>query len=129
MNIQTDPRHLKREKGQGLAEYALILVLVAVVVIVVLALLGPGVKNVYSRVVCAIDLSNDFYGADISETGSGMVVTVFVRKPTTISISGDLGGGGYCAGPSCTYTFGSVSSPGTAEIKGASGHCIMQASW
>jgi pilus assembly protein Flp/PilA len=40
-----------REKGQGLVEYALILVLVAVVVIVILALLGPVISNVFSRIV------------------------------------------------------------------------------
>ncbi|HKZ54042.1 MAG TPA: Flp family type IVb pilin [Anaerolineales bacterium] len=43
-----------RERGQGLVEYALILVLVAVVVIVILALLGPAIGNVFSRIVRAI---------------------------------------------------------------------------
>jgi len=42
---------LKREKGQGLVEYALILVLVAVVVIAILAILGPTIGNVFSRIV------------------------------------------------------------------------------
>ncbi len=42
------------EKGQGLVEYALILVLVAVVVIVILALLGPAIGNVFSRIVTTI---------------------------------------------------------------------------
>ena len=41
-------------KGQGLVEYALILVLVAVVVIVILALLGPAVGNVFSKIVSKI---------------------------------------------------------------------------
>ena len=40
----------KDNKGQGLVEYALILVLVAVVVIVVLAILGPTLGNVFSKV-------------------------------------------------------------------------------
>jgi pilus assembly protein Flp/PilA len=44
----------KKEKGQGLVEYALILVLVAVVVIVILALLGPAIGRVFSNVVEAI---------------------------------------------------------------------------
>jgi len=43
-----------KEKGQGLVEYALILVLVAIVVIVILALLGPAIGNVFSRIVNAI---------------------------------------------------------------------------
>lgn len=45
----------KREEGQGLVEYALILVLVAVVVIVVLSLVGPGVGNIFSEVVTALN--------------------------------------------------------------------------
>ena len=40
----------KREKGQGLVEYALILVLVAVVVISILAILGPQVGDVFSQI-------------------------------------------------------------------------------
>ena len=41
---------LTREDGQGLVEYALILVLVAIVVIAILALLGPQIGNVFSRI-------------------------------------------------------------------------------
>ncbi len=41
---------LPRQKGQGLVEYALILVLVAIVVIAILALLGPQVANIFSRI-------------------------------------------------------------------------------
>lgn len=37
--------------GQGLVEYALILVLVAIVVILILAIMGPGVGNMYSNIV------------------------------------------------------------------------------
>ena len=42
--------YLPREKGQGLVEYALILVLVAIVVIAILAILGPQIANIFSRV-------------------------------------------------------------------------------
>jgi pilus assembly protein Flp/PilA len=38
------------ERGQGIAEYALILGLVALVVILVLAMLGPTVGNAFSNV-------------------------------------------------------------------------------
>ncbi len=38
------------EEGQGLVEYALILVLVAIVVIAILALLGPQIGNIFSRI-------------------------------------------------------------------------------
>ena len=40
----------RKEKGQGLVEYALILVLVAVIVIVVLQVLGPLVGSVFTEV-------------------------------------------------------------------------------
>jgi pilus assembly protein Flp/PilA len=48
---------LTREDGQGLVEYALILVLVAIVVIAILALLGPQIGNVFSRIVNALGTS------------------------------------------------------------------------
>ena len=41
-------------KGQGLVEYALILALVSVVVIVVLAVMGPAVGNIFSKIVATI---------------------------------------------------------------------------
>jgi pilus assembly protein Flp/PilA len=41
---------LRHEEGQGLVEYALVLVLVAIVVIAILALLGPQIGNVFSRI-------------------------------------------------------------------------------
>lgn len=40
----------KREKGQGLVEYALILVLVAIVVIGALMALGPIINNVFGEI-------------------------------------------------------------------------------
>ncbi len=40
----------KPERGQGLVEYALILVLVAIVVIAILAILGPQIANIFSRI-------------------------------------------------------------------------------
>ena len=41
---------LKREEGQTLAEYALILALIAVVVVVVVATLGTTIKGIFSSV-------------------------------------------------------------------------------
>lgn len=40
----------EEQEGQGLVEYALILVLVAIVVIAILAILGPQIGNIFSRV-------------------------------------------------------------------------------
>jgi len=42
--------YLPREEGQGLVEYALILVLVAIIVIAILAILGPQIGNVFSKI-------------------------------------------------------------------------------
>ncbi len=42
------------ERGQGLMEYALALVLVAVAIVAILAVLGPQIANLYSRVTTAI---------------------------------------------------------------------------
>lgn len=43
--------HPSSEKGQGLAEFALILVFIAVVCIAILATLGPVIGNTYSTVI------------------------------------------------------------------------------
>jgi pilus assembly protein Flp/PilA len=40
----------RREEGQGMVEYALILVLIAVVVLLILTTLGKQVKNVFSNI-------------------------------------------------------------------------------
>ena len=44
----------KKEKGQGLIEYALIIVLVSIVVIAVLALLGPAISNIFQQIINTI---------------------------------------------------------------------------
>lgn len=44
---------LKREEGQGMAEYALIIALVAVVLIAALGFLNQGISGVFSDIVAA----------------------------------------------------------------------------
>jgi len=44
----------RRQHGQGMVEYALILVLVSIVVIVVLLTMGNQIQNVFSNVVAAL---------------------------------------------------------------------------
>ena len=74
----------KRQEGQGLVEYALILVLVAVVVIVILQLLGPSIVLTYARVM------GGFNGQTITGNGAeGLVVSY------TASVNED---GGTCTG-------------------------------
>lgn len=71
-------KHIEREEGQGLVEYALLLVLVAVVVIVILAILGSAVTLVFARVVGGFngDTLEDngavFLSGDSTATGSGL---------------------------------------------------------
>jgi pilus assembly protein Flp/PilA len=43
-------RLFRRESGQGLVEYALIIALVAVVVIGILILLGPAIGSIFSNI-------------------------------------------------------------------------------
>jgi pilus assembly protein Flp/PilA len=45
---------LRRQTGQGMVEYALILVLVSIVVIVILLTMGNQINNVFSNVVAAL---------------------------------------------------------------------------
>jgi pilus assembly protein Flp/PilA len=40
----------RKEKGQGLVEYALIIVLVSIVVIAALTVLGPRISNVFNTI-------------------------------------------------------------------------------
>jgi len=40
----------RRERGQGLVEYALIIALIAVVVIGILILLGPAIGSIFSQI-------------------------------------------------------------------------------
>jgi pilus assembly protein Flp/PilA len=43
-------RLFRRERGQGLVEYALIIALIAVVVIGILILLGPAIGQIFSNI-------------------------------------------------------------------------------
>jgi len=45
---------LRREEGQDLAEYALLLVLIAIVVAVAVAALGPVIADVYDQIAAAL---------------------------------------------------------------------------
>jgi pilus assembly protein Flp/PilA len=40
----------KKETGQGLVEYALIIVLVSIIVIAALVILGPNISNVFNMI-------------------------------------------------------------------------------
>jgi pilus assembly protein Flp/PilA len=46
--------HIRRQEGQGLAEYALILALIAIVVVIVLTVLGTNIKTILSSIAAAL---------------------------------------------------------------------------
>lgn len=47
-------RSLRRARGQGLVEYALIIALVAIVVIAALVLLGPQIAAIFTQISSAL---------------------------------------------------------------------------
>lgn len=51
--------YLASEEGQGLLEYGLVLVLIAVVIVLILALIGPQIGNLYSRIIPCIGTVQD----------------------------------------------------------------------
>jgi pilus assembly protein Flp/PilA len=61
----------KKESGQGLVEYALILVLVAIVVIAVLMLLGPIIGNVFSTINSSLSGATSGSGGAVAAPGIG----------------------------------------------------------
>jgi pilus assembly protein Flp/PilA len=46
--------HVRNEKGQGMAEYALILVLVSIAAIAALTALGESITGVFNRIVATL---------------------------------------------------------------------------
>lgn len=58
----------KKEEGQGLVEYALVLVLVAVAIIIILTILGTAVVKVYAEVV------GGFNGQSLTDSGTEHLV-------------------------------------------------------
>jgi pilus assembly protein Flp/PilA len=46
----------KKERGQGMVEYSLLIVLLALVVIVLIAVMGTAVSNMYSNIVVAFPM-------------------------------------------------------------------------
>lgn len=68
----------KREKGQGLVEYAIILALVAIVVIGVMRTMGPKISNTFST----INSSLDSVAADNNNNNAAPVEPTVAPAPT-----------------------------------------------
>lgn len=72
----------RREEGQGLVEYALILVLIAVVVIVILEILGGSLVLAYARIIGGLN------GQVMSGSGQEAIILSYDMEVS--------GGGGTC---------------------------------
>lgn len=130
-------RYWRREEGQGLVEYALLLVLVAIVVIAILALLGDQINGVFARVIAALN------GQDMTGTGTEYVITGLNASATgsppdctvavtdmrvTVFEDGQVAGPGVSVSGSVSFsggaggsTSGTTSSGGTATLSNVTG--------
>lgn len=98
----------KREEGQGLVEYALLLVLVAIIIIGILTILGSSVMVVYARVIGGLN------GQVITGEGTEAIVTGYDGNITQ--------GTGGCSGTISNISFiglqdGDLLRSGTVSIK------------
>lgn len=124
-------KYLKREEGQGLVEYALILVLVAIVVIAILMQLGPELNRVFGRITAVLQGSGVIISdgaitsisaktstsGGLGGTTTDVVVTVTVSQDTKVTATTDKGltGSNNCsAGTPCNITI--TNAPGTGTI-------------
>jgi pilus assembly protein Flp/PilA len=48
----------RKERGQGMVEYALLIVLLAIVVVVMIEVMGTSVSNMYSHIVEAFPIGH-----------------------------------------------------------------------
>jgi pilus assembly protein Flp/PilA len=124
-------KHLFREKGQGLVEYALILVLVAIVVIAVLLLLGPVIGNVFSDITASLlspgqagggggstsTISDVRYGTPLGE----FTIYVTVSENTWVSLSGSVAHSGKQCNGSCKFEFSSPPPTGSVTATASDG--------
>jgi pilus assembly protein Flp/PilA len=125
-------KHLSREEGQGLVEYALILVLVAILVIAILLLLGPVIGNVFSNVTAVLlnPGSGSGGGGGSASTITGVsqgtpfgvfTITVTTSENIFVSLSGSVSHSGQMCTGSCKFEFSSPPSSGTATATAADG--------
>ena len=120
----------KKEEGQGLVEYALLLVLVAVIIIAILTLLGSQVMLVFARVAGGLNgqiITGDgsetiitSYDATIEQKGPKCKATI-----TDVTFVG-LQDGELVKNGSVTIAFHMGESPGTAQ--GGTGATLTVAS-
>jgi pilus assembly protein Flp/PilA len=117
--------HSKRQEGQGLVEYALILVLVAVVVIVILTVLGPQVSGVFARVMAGLNgqsltgqgLEYAFTSAGVSSPG-GETTCHMSTSATVIALQDGVPVADQSVSVTVAVTLGSTTLAGTTNRNG-----------
>jgi pilus assembly protein Flp/PilA len=133
----------KREEGQGLVEYALILVLIAVVVIAVLLQLGPELRLAFGKVTAVLqgagvitDSSGAITSVDASYSPGAkgnpakLTVTVTVSQDTTVSVKGDGGlSDSQACSNSCTFEFTNPPANGSVIVTDTQGGEGVVAYW
>ena len=123
MNIT---QFLKRERGQGLVEYALILVLVAIVVIAILLVLGPQVGGVFSNVVANLERVGIGGGYTVTFNGSpnvgksGTTSCTYTASVPVKVMKGSLPGSGVSVSGTVTLTNNAGNNPFSFSVSGTS---------
>jgi pilus assembly protein Flp/PilA len=134
---------IKREEGQGLVEYALVLVLIAIVILVVLGLVGEEVRCVFAKTVAGLGgqtltcsgteyVVNGFGvsvgggPAECTVTATNVEVTVYIdgelaEAGTPVSGTGTASGGGTGSGSGTTNDSGVATIPSIASSGAACG--------
>ncbi|MBI1281178.1 MAG: hypothetical protein GC179_23835 [Anaerolineaceae bacterium] len=107
----TKETHKRIQRGQGLAEYSLIIALVGLVCVLALSLLGKGTKSAIYKVTCAVG-STDPQCACINEK-----LTVTSTYPNG------------CSGNTLIVTVKSSCSVSAITVNGSSGVTPLSVSW
>jgi pilus assembly protein Flp/PilA len=93
----------KKQKGQGLVEYALILVLVAVVVIAVLLVMGPTIGNIFTKINSGV-ANQTGGGGGGNPPPAGLTFPCPLNQQYFTFVNGSAGGNGGCSVASQQYT-------------------------
>ncbi|MBA3870801.1 MAG: hypothetical protein H0X30_16800 [Anaerolineae bacterium] len=114
-NTQQPVVRRKRNQGQGLAEYSLILALVAVVCVSIIAVLGRGTKSTIYKVVCATGSKDPQCGC-INEKLTVVGACVSTTLTATVTSSCTAAAAGGALGASLT-------------VNGSSGQTPLSVTW
>ncbi len=112
MSLKSKIPQVSNERGQGLAEYALIVSFVAIVIVSVLVLIGPQINNVYGQVNYALGYRAPSPLVSLAATRTGMegndvTATLVVSSSVSVTMTDSQSGQSQtlnCSG-TCQHTF------------------------